>query len=124
MKIAGTRPDRQIKARHRFEIVVEHVGPGIDHHLHRPRLPQEVRGENLDRGFRRAPPDRGDDGGEVTCPAIVEIVPVDRGDHRMAQPHPRHRIGHQRRLVGVDRSRQAGPDIAEGAGARRCRPIS
>jgi hypothetical protein len=49
--------------------------------------------------------------------AIVEVVAVDRGDDDMGQPHLHHGLGDVFRLVGVERGRDAGGDIAEGAGA-------
>ncbi len=49
-------------------------------------LAQEIRRQHLDRGVRAARADRADDGGEVRCPAIVEIVAIDRGDDDMASP--------------------------------------
>ena len=67
-------------------------------------------------GARPAPVDRLDDLGEVAGAAVGEVVAVDRGDHRVAQLHRRHRLGDALGLVGVDaRRRPPGGDRAEAA---------
>ena len=52
MEIARARPHREIKRRHGFEIVVEHVGPGRDHDLQRAVLAQEIGRQHFDGGCR------------------------------------------------------------------------
>ena len=49
--------------------------------------------------------------------AIGEIVAVDRGHHDMGEAEPGDRVGDALRLVLVERIRQAGAHVAEGAGA-------
>ena len=50
--------------------------------------------------------------------AVVKIVAVDRGDHHMRQSELGGSVGDMRRLGRIERARQAGLDVAEGAGAR------
>src|SRR6266571_3600777 len=49
--------------------------------------------------------------------AIGKIVTIDRSHHDMYEPELRDRIGNALRLLAVERTRQAGLDVAEGAGA-------
>ena len=60
---AGT--DGGIQPRHGFQVVVEHVGPGVGDGLDGAGLAQEVGGQHLDRGARGGGADGADDGGEV-----------------------------------------------------------
>ena len=118
VEIARAGPDGQVVRRHGFEIVVEDVRFGRDHHFQRAGLAQEVRGQDFDGRFRRAGADGRDDLGEMLRPAVLEIVAVDRGDDdvleaRVLRPHRRRCSGSS----GSSGSRQAGADIAEGAGA-------
>ena len=50
--------------------------------------------------------------------AVRQVVAVDRGDHHVLQPQLFDRIGDVLRLERIERGRQAGGDIAEGAGPR------
>ena len=66
----------------------------------------------------RAGADRPDHLGEVVGAAIGQIIAVDRGDDDVREAEVGDRVGDVLRLVGIERRRQAGRDIAEGAGAR------
>ncbi len=61
--------------------------------------------------------DRADRAGEMPGPAVREIVAVDRSHDDMGEAEGRDSLGDARRLAGVERVRQAGAHIAEGAGA-------
>ena len=118
MEIARAGPNGQIVRRHGFEIVVEHVGLCRDDDLQRAVLAQEVGRQDFDRRCRRRRADGANNLRKMLGAAVVEIVAVDRGDDDMGQAHLLHRIGDARRLVVVERGRDAGRDVAEGAGAR------
>ena len=72
---------------------------------------------------RRRGADRAHHRGEMRRAAVVQVVAVDRGDDHVLQAHlarpPRRRGG----LGRVERLRQAGGDIAEGAGAGADSPM-
>ena len=98
--------------------MVEHVGPRRDHFLDRAVLAQEIRREHLDGGCRTARADGADDAGKVGGAAVVEIVAIDRGHDDVLEAKLFRRLGHALWLARVERARQAGLDVAEGAGAR------
>src|SRR6185312_15711518 len=60
MEIARTGADAEIARRHRFQIVVEYVGPRRHHPFERAVLAQEIRRQDLDRRARTALADRAD----------------------------------------------------------------
>ena len=104
-EITRARPNFQILARHRFEIVIEHVGLRRDHDLKRTRLAQEIRRKNFNRRARRLRADRADGAREVFCAAVGEIVAIDRRDDDVLKPQLRDRIADLRRFVAVERAR-------------------
>ena len=58
--------------------------------------------------------DRRDHPGEVAGAAVGQVVAVDRGDHGVAEPHDRHRLGH---VLGLLRDRRPACGTAGGHGA-------
>ena len=56
--------------------------------------------------------------GEMLRAAVGEIVAVDGRDDDMGEAELGGRLGNMRRFVGIERARQSGLDVAEGAGAR------
>ena len=84
-EVARARADLEIEPRHRLEVVVVDVGPRLHHGLDRALLAQEVGGEHLDGGRRRARPDGADGLREMLGAAVGEIVAVDRGDDDVLQ---------------------------------------
>ena len=117
-EIARARPHRQIERRHGFEIVVEHVGPRRDHLLDRAVLAEEIRRQHLDRGGGAARADGADGLREMLRAAVGEIVAIDRGDHDVGEAELLRRLRDMHGLVRIERARQSGLDVAEGAGAR------
>ena len=115
--IARARANGEIEPRHGFQIVVEHVRLGVDDLLGRARLAQEVRRQDLDRSVRRGGADGLDHINEMLGAAIIQIIPVHRGDDDMVQPHLGHGLGDAAGLVMIDGGRKAGLHIAEGTGA-------
>ncbi len=115
---AGAGAHLAVQARHRLRVVVQDVGPGGDHGLEGGPVPLEVRDQDLHRAAGHTGADLTDAGGEDARSPVTLIVTVDGGDHRMAQAHARHRVGHAAGLLGVGRTRgQPGLDRAEPAGA-------
>ena len=116
--VAGAGPDRPVEAGHGLEIVVVDVGSGIDDLCHRAFLAQEVGGQDLDRGRGRGFADRLDAAHELEGATVRQIIAVDRGDHDVPETELAERLGEMPGLVGVDRTRPPGLDVAEGAGPR------
>ena len=54
----------------------------------------------------------------MPCPAVSQIVAVDRGHDDMGKPKLGDRVSDALGLVLVERARQSGAHVAEGAGAR------
>ena len=54
---------------------------------------------------------------EMLGAAIREVVAIDRRDDDVIEAHLPDGFGDARRLVGIERHRHAGRDVAEGAGA-------
>ena len=91
-EVARAGPDRRIEPRHGLEIVVEDVGPRRDHGLDGAVLAQEVGRQHLDRRVGRLLVQRRDHRGEVPCPAVRQVVAVDRGDDDMAEARACRRL--------------------------------
>ena len=106
-----------IQAGHDLDVVVEDVGPLGDHLRERHLLALEVGGQDLDQAPRCLPADLADHAHEGARPLVGQVVAVDRGDDRVAQPHARDRARHAGRLERVVPGRPAGLDVAEAAPA-------
>ena len=117
-KIARARPDCEVLRRHGLEVMIEHVGLGGDDRRQHARFAQEIRRQDLDRGRRAERADRTDCLREVLGAAVGEIVAVDRSHHHMMQSELRGRLGDAKRLAWIERARQPGLDVAEGARPR------
>src|SRR5579875_2369449 len=55
---------------------------------------------------------------EQPCPAIAQIIAIDRGDDRMGKPQSSDRLGDPGGFGRIERAGQAGLDITEGTGPR------
>ena len=111
-------PHPAVEAADGLDVVVEDLRHLVHHGAQRVVVALEVGGQHLDRGPGRQRPDRPNGRREHPGPAVGEVVAVDRGDHRVAQPHRRHGLPHAARLVPVDVAAAfAALHRAEGAGA-------
>ena len=111
-------PDRRIEPRHGFQVVVIDIGPGGHDRLHRNRhFASEIGSENFNRRVRRHITQCADDLDELACPAIGQIIAIDRSDDNVFQTHFRGRFGNMARFAAVHRARHAGLDVAERTGA-------
>ena len=84
---ARPAPRQRVQPRHGLDVVVEDVGPLGDHARERHLLAAEVGREHLDLAARRQAPDRADHADEGGRAEVGQVVAVDAGDHRVAQPH-------------------------------------
>ncbi len=115
--IAGTGPYRRVEPRDRLQIVIVDVGPRRDDGFHRVlHLPAEVGCEDFDRRLRRRSAQRLDHFHELSCPAIGQVVAIDRSDDNMLQPELRRSLGDVSGFLLIDPARHPGLDVAEGAG--------
>ncbi len=112
-RIAGLDPDLARQARHRLEVVGEHVGPCLQDGVDGAGVALEVAGEDLEHQLGRAALHRPDGGGPVGGAAVAQVVAIHTGDDSVAQvelgEHGRHPLG----LLGVGRQRAAGGDVTE-----------
>ena len=106
--------DGRIQGFGRLEIVVEDVRPGGEDYLERRRIALEIGDERLDPGGRafRA---NGDDGREVSRPAVGEIVAGHRCDHGVGQAERGHGLGDMKRFRRVRGERSPLGNGAEAA---------
>ena len=119
MEIARAGPDGEVQRRHGFEIVVEHVRLGRDHQFERAiAFLEEIGRQHLDGGGGSRGPDRADRSCYVGSAPVGQVVAVHRGYDHMLKPKRGNSLRHMRGLRLVQRARQAGFYIAEGAGAR------
>ena len=118
MEITGAWANLEIFGRHCLKIMVEDIRLGRDGHLKRSLFAQKVRSQDFDRGIWARRTDGRDHRREMPCPAVVKIIAINGGDHRMGEPQLLYRLGDAGGLKGIERAGQARPDIAEGAGPR------
>ena len=116
--VAALRPQEREETRHRLDVVVEDLGPRLEHRAQGLAVALEVGDEHLDpRPGQRA--SHGAHGvREVGGAAVGEVVAVDRGQDHVAQAHPRRGLRHARGLRGVRGQGPGGGDGAVGAAAR------
>src|SRR5450631_4309368 len=71
VRVNSFGPDPRVETRNRFGVVVEDVGAGVDHGLHRLQVALEIWGEHLDRRAGAAAADRPDGASEDAGPAVL-----------------------------------------------------
>ena len=82
---------------HGLEVVVQHVGPGVEDHGERVRIALAVGDQHLDRGVRIAVTDGADRRREPGGAAVGDVVARHARDHRVREPEGGHRLGDTRR---------------------------
>ena len=118
MVVASAWANLRIKTRHGFEVVVVDIGLGIDHNFDSIVFSQEIWCEHFDGGIQCHLANCGDYSGEVPCPAVVEVISIDRSDDDMAKLEPGYGLGYECRLVRILRIWYPGSDVAECTRAR------
>ncbi len=110
---------REVERRHGFEIMVEHVRLGRDHRFERAvALLEEIGRQHLDGSGGCRGPDRANRGRDMRGAAVGQVVAIHRGHDHMLKPERGNGVRHMLRLGLVERPRQPGLHVAEGAGAR------
>ena len=105
------------QSRNRLYIVIEDLGPGVDHDTQRFRRAFEVGNQHFDRAAGVNFANAADEHGEDRRAAIFAVVAVHRGDHRVLKVHRLHCLRHAVGLHEVERSGAAAFDVAETTGA-------
>ena len=105
-------------ARHRLEVVREHLRAGVDHHVDRGVLAAEVIDEELDASARVELMDEAAGFGVEPRCAVGQIVSGHARDRHVAQVEVAHGLSDATRLVLVVFRGTARRDIAEVAAAR------
>ena len=119
--VAERRADPLEDARHRLDVVGEHLGPCGEHLGEVDRVAREVGHEDLHPGAGRLAVDLADRLRVEPGALVGQVVAGDAGDGRVAQLHPHHRLGDAARLVDVVVGGLAGVDLAEVAAPRALR---
>ena len=119
--VAERRPDPLEDARHRLDVVREHLGARVEHLAEQRRIAVEVGREDLDAGVRVLGVDAPHGLGVQPRAAVGQVVAGDAGHGGVAQPHPHDALGDAARLVGVVVGGLAGVDLAEVAAPRALR---
>ena len=91
----GYRPPGRatpVEPRHRLGVVVEHVGPGLEHRPQRPFVALEIGNQHFDAAVRAPRLDRANRRGERARAEVRQIVAIDRRDDD---------VGEFQRLDGV-----------------------
>ena len=77
-----------IEPRHRFHIVIQHVGPRRDHRFQRRPVAAKIRNQHFDLAVRHALANRGNRARENRRAAVRLVVAIHRSHHGIAQTHP------------------------------------
>ena len=85
--VAAARARRAIQPRHGLDVVIEHVGPRVEHDAQRRFVALEIRDQHFDAGTRDARARLGDRPREVRGAAIRQVVAIDRGDDDVVELH-------------------------------------
>ena len=104
-----------VEPRHRLDVVVVHLGPGVDDSVDLWQIATKIRGQDLDRWGSVELAQTLDAGDKTSSPAVGEIVTIDRRDHNVLETHLDHRLDQLPRLVGVEGGRSSVGDRAVGA---------
>ena len=104
-----------IEPRHGLGVVIEDVGPGVDHGRERGGIALKVRNEHLDAAARGVVSHGAHRGGPVRGAAVGEVVAVDRGDHDVLEAEIAHGARNPLGLLAILPGRTAVGDRAVAA---------
>ena len=95
-------PRHAVQTGNRLDVVVQHVGPGVEDRAQRRFHPLEVRDQDLDAAVRYAFPCAADRVGEDAGAAVSQVIAIHGRDDGILQAHALHRFGDARRLRRVE----------------------
>ena len=119
--VAEGRTDALEDARHRLDVVGEHLGAAREDLVQLVGIPVEVGGEDLDAGARIPLVDGSDRLRMQPRTTIGQVVAGDPRHGRVSEVHPRDALGHAPRFIRVVVGGLAGVDLAEVAAPRALR---
>src|SRR6266545_568411 len=90
-----------VEPRHRLDIVVEDIRPGLDHGRQRGAIALEIGDQQLHPAADGVPADGPHGGGEVRGAAVGEVVAVHGCDHYVLEPELSHRAADTLRLLTI-----------------------
>jgi hypothetical protein len=94
-------PDPGKQPGHRLDVVVEHVGRGLEQSLQGVVPPSEIGCQDLDARPGESPAQLQDGFREDRGAAVGQVVAGHRREHDVAETEPGRRLGDPARLVGV-----------------------
>jgi hypothetical protein len=115
--VVGGGPGGPLEPGDRLDVVVEHVGAGVEDEVERLGVAFAIRDEHLDPTSRPGPTDRFDRRRKRPGAAVGQVVASHRGDDGKVEPHRDDRLGHPFGLAVIERAGATGIDQAEPAGA-------
>ena len=121
--VGSGRAGGPLQAGHRFNVVVGHVGPGLEDDRQGGRITFAVGKENLHGATRGQGPDGGDGGGEPAGSTVGQIVAGHRRHYREAQAHGGHGLGHPGRLAQIEGKGLGGVHQTEATGPGATLPV-
>src|SRR5580704_2464348 len=110
--VTGSGAHRAVKTRHGFGVVIENVGPRLEHNLQRFFESLKVRNQHLDAAIRNQLANLANGLGENSGATDVVIVTIHAGHNGVLQTQRGHSFSHAARFVPVDR---LGPALRHGA---------
>ena len=115
--VAGRGPHRPLQAGHGLDVVVEHVGPGVEDRSKCLRVAAQIADQGLDAGAGHPGAHRGDRLGHRRGAAVGKVVPGHHRHNHVCQAHTGRGLSHPARLAGIDGAGVPGVDQAESTGA-------
>ena len=87
--VASARPRHAVEARHRLDVVIEHVGPRVEHDPQRRFVALEIGNQHFEPARRNARARLRDRPREMRRAEVRQVVAIDRGDDDVARARAR-----------------------------------
>ncbi len=100
--VDGVSPHAVIEPRHGFDVVVEDIGPRLDHAVDGVGVAQEIGREDFHRRPRTGT-NRAHALVEMLRPTVRQVIARNRRNDHMFEPQPHGRLRHACRLVRLER---------------------
>ena len=105
--VIGPPADIVVEARRGFDVVVEHLGAGGEHHLERLAGAHEIRDKNLDLATGNTLVNGADHQGKQSSATVGAVVTIDACNHGVAEFERGDGLGHAAWLVEIHLQRRA-----------------
>ena len=117
--VRGLRAHAWVEARHRLQVVTDHVGPRREHRSQRLGVATHVGHEQLHGRRRHGGAQGADHGGVGVGAAVGQVVTGDARHHYVAQAEPAGGLRHTLRLIFVVSTEAGWLTGQRGGGGRR-----